>query len=270
MAPTPGVTLRSDKNNKSNAENATNYIELVKSLIQDKDIGDFISAIVSSAVQQALLPVLAELNEVKTQLSVQLQQQSLPTPTGDPKVSCQDKSFSSVVKESVKKSANNETTKQVSTSSPQKHGRRKPKTTEDIISEPSIVQEGKESNQDTDGFNEVIYKKQRRSRQQPHVVGCKEKSEDDDFMTIEKKIWLYIGRLRNGTKVDQVRSYLNKRYPAIEFECEMINAKPDSSSWSCKVGAPVDLKDALHDPSFWPNNTIVKRYFFRRQTASFH
>lgn len=118
---------------------------------------------------------------------------------------------------------------------------------------------------DNDGF--IVHNNRRRRRQ--FIIGNKNKQDDDEFLASEKKIWIYVGRVENGTSAEKLENFLKKHYPAHQFQCEILNNKKENRNWSFKVGAPEELKDQLYDANNWPKNIMIKRFLFRRQTATF-
>lgn len=114
------------------------------------------------------------------------------------------------------------------------------------------------NNQDNDQFIQVAHKKKKR---QTTIFGTRNDSRM--LQAAERKIWLFVGRLNQGTKADDVLKYLKNSYPNENFRCEPLETKGINSCF--RLGANINLKSSLMDPEFWPTGTTVRRFLFRRQ-----
>lgn len=82
----------------------------------------------------------------------------------------------------------------------------------------------------------------------------------DGFAATPRNIWLYVGRCKADTTVDDVRNYLNSKTPNYTFDIVKLDTKGPNSSF--RVGADPSLENVLYDADFWPSGMLVKRYFF--------
>ena len=90
------------------------------------------------------------------------------------------------------------------------------------------------------------------------------------FAGVEKKLWLRIGRSLPNTTPADLLEYMQAKTNDDKFECTQIESKSKHPVF--KVGAPLEYKDILYQPDFWPKNIQVSRFrfqnFFRKQSAS--
>lgn len=87
-------------------------------------------------------------------------------------------------------------------------------------------------------------------------------SEKDEFGSGESLLWLYVGRCRQGTTAESIKSYMQKRSPGYSFEVTELDGAGRNKSF--KVGANISLKDELYNSDYWPNGIVVKRFRFRK------
>lgn len=111
--------------------------------------------------------------------------------------------------------------------------------------------------QESDGF--IVVRRKNRERKNA-IIGTG--SNSTDLKGASKKMWLFVGRIQPGTTEGQVITYLQAKIPLGEFSCEAI---PTQGVNCCfKIGTNYEHHETLNDPNFWPNNTVVRRYTFRR------
>ena len=114
------------------------------------------------------------------------------------------------------------------------------------------------------------YKKKIKNRiRKTDIVTGTAASSDSRFMGNEKKVWIYVGRVKKNTTEEHIREYLVKRFPESKFEVSQINDK-DSVNSSFRIGTDLKLMDKMYDAATWPAGIIVKRYtFFRPKGQKF-
>lgn len=82
-------------------------------------------------------------------------------------------------------------------------------------------------------------------------------------LAAERRLWLYVGRCRTDVTEDELTSFLGKKSPGYTFEVTKLHSQGKSASF--RVSASYELRDTLYDPSFWPENILVRRFnFFRK------
>lgn len=118
-------------------------------------------------------------------------------------------------------------------------------------------------NKHEDDFKIVTYKKAPRINK--IIRGSGETSED--LTCIESKIWIFLGRCSKSVTLEKVNGFLKNRYPEYEFDVSDIESKGIYNSY--RIGANVDLKEALYNSANWPKGSLIKRYLFRRSGANF-
>ena len=108
--------------------------------------------------------------------------------------------------------------------------------------------------------------RQQRQRQPGSLIGTG--SRDCALQAADKTAWLHIGRLREGTKEQDIKSYLNKKGIQGNVTCEQLTSI--SSNKSFKIGIPFNFLEQITDPEFWPAGITVRRFrFFRRREGAY-
>ena len=116
---------------------------------------------------------------------------------------------------------------------------------------------GEGEDQQENAWNEVIYKKGRRDAA---LIGTKQTI---DLQAEEKKAWLYVRRLRNGTTEEMIKKYLHTNGVRGEIECEELRTKGTSKAF--KIGIPFTMHKKTENTEFWPAGTMVRRFRFHTQ-----
>jgi len=76
--------------------------------------------------------------------------------------------------------------------------------------------------------------------------------------------WIFVGKTKKGTKVNDVVEYITKNLPGIgEVICSDLQSKGFFESF--RVGVDRSFADQILDPSFWPKNILIKDFLFRRK-----
>uniref|UniRef100_A0A1Y1NJF7 Uncharacterized protein n=1 Tax=Photinus pyralis TaxID=7054 RepID=A0A1Y1NJF7_PHOPY len=99
------------------------------------------------------------------------------------------------------------------------------------------------------------------------VIGKAEPSlNGPGFCAIQKRAWLYVGRVALGTENSKIKNYLTEKFPNSQFEVEQLPKRDDARSIAFKVGADIELIDELYKGENWPAGVFIKQFrFFRRQ-----
>ena len=118
--------------------------------------------------------------------------------------------------------------------------------------------EARLDNSSEDDFKTVSYKRNRKPKN--FLVG--NGTANNSFAAADKKVWLYIGKVKNGVTVENIIDYLNIKLPDQSFSCDQLPSR--GSNLSFRVGASFDLKSTLEDPDFWPCGVHICRFNFFR------
>lgn len=76
---------------------------------------------------------------------------------------------------------------------------------------------------------------------------------------VARTVDLHVYRIAPGTKAESLRDLLKPRFP--EVVCEELSSKHPEKYSSFKVGISEDNFGAAMEPSIWPVNTCVRRFF---------
>lgn len=115
-----------------------------------------------------------------------------------------------------------------------------------------------------DGFKVTTYKR----RRQMKYLGTAEVNEENKtngFTGEEKKIWLYIYRVKRTTEEQHIFNYITDKEV---FQKNSITVKelPSEESQLTRfvVTAPFDKIYEMYDTNFWPGNVGVKRFILSK------
>lgn len=99
------------------------------------------------------------------------------------------------------------------------------------------------------------------------VIG---KSNINIVKSVPKQGYLHVYRLHPDTTSDLLISFLKKSASSINFVCEKLD-KRDNSTSSFKVCFPIADCDKVYDPSIWPDGAAVRRFKFPQNAdRNFH
>lgn len=102
-----------------------------------------------------------------------------------------------------------------------------------------------------------------------------EKDKDEGFAGAERRVWLYINRVKPHVTEDIIKKYIGRKPTFKDLKVEVrevkyADAKGDLKSFMVK--APLEKKDELYQPDFWPEGVGIKRFNFKlynkNQTSS--
>ena len=103
-----------------------------------------------------------------------------------------------------------------------------------------------------------------KSNQRPKTLGTANVT-NNDFSGAEKKVWLYLYRIKNNATAQKITDYILKQ-ESFKNEKVMVKEIPGESTKLKRfvVTAPFSKKDELYDPGFWPSGVGIKRFDFGR------
>ncbi|CAH0555117.1 unnamed protein product [Brassicogethes aeneus] len=98
------------------------------------------------------------------------------------------------------------------------------------------------------------------------ITGSAKPEENIVFKATEKKEWIYVGRARPETTEKHIKDYLISKFPNENFEISEIKKHESSTSKnkSFKIGMQYSIKDEVLKPEIWPENLIIKKFWFFR------
>lgn len=90
-----------------------------------------------------------------------------------------------------------------------------------------------------------------------------------NFAAVCRMAWLYVGKVKNETKAEDITNFLNKRFPDATVKVEEIKKHENntSRSKSFKVGLDYSYLNEVQKPEVWPRDIIVRKFrFFQLKT----
>lgn len=143
--------------------------------------------------------------------------------------------------------------------------------------EPNVIihLEGKEESE-KDGYDDEDFSRNRGEgrrkfyRKRLGNGAVTEEQQKHGFTGADRKAWLYINRVKSHVTADMVKEYILKKP---QFETEVVEVKELSLNArnqlkSFLVKAPLERKDELYQPAFWPVNVGIKRFSFNLYNKS--
>lgn len=112
----------------------------------------------------------------------------------------------------------------------------------------------------------------RRGKIRHKRIGTAEVSEKDKtqgFVGSERKVWLYINRVMNHVKPENIRDFIVKKqgFERVNIGIkELQNNSPSGHTSSLKsfvVTAPLEKKQEMYREDFWPIGVGVRRFSFK-------
>jgi len=89
------------------------------------------------------------------------------------------------------------------------------------------------------------------------IVGS---ANEDGLLTGSKKAWYHLGKVKKGTSVQDVQSFLKKSFPDLEVLVDKLDSKGINDSF--RLGVEFSKKDLILNSSMWPKNITLKRFLF--------
>ncbi|RZF35360.1 hypothetical protein LSTR_LSTR017063, partial [Laodelphax striatellus] len=87
------------------------------------------------------------------------------------------------------------------------------------------------------------------------------------LLTGEKRAWFHLGKIKRGTSVADVESFLTSAFPEFNISVEKLNSKGIYESF--KLGIDFIHREKISNPLLWPKNVILRRFFiFETQSKS--
>ena len=117
-------------------------------------------------------------------------------------------------------------------------------------------QQEEEEKNDQHTREEVVRKNNRR-RRPTQVIGTKEDSENLLEAGI-RKAWLYLGKLKEGTRENSVIQFLKRNKINGDVTCEQFPTKGRFKSF--KVGIEMQHLETVQKAEFWPKGIAVRRF----------
>ncbi|KAG5867970.1 hypothetical protein JTB14_017562 [Gonioctena quinquepunctata] len=123
------------------------------------------------------------------------------------------------------------------------------------------IENSKEQESD---FRKVTYKKSR-PRKNLATAEVSEEDNNNGFSGGERKVWLYVYRVKRAATEEQIMNYLTKT-PGFDRNNTQVKEIRSSTNQLKRflVTAPLDKKDLVYQPEFWPQNVGVKRFDFEK------
>ena len=119
-----------------------------------------------------------------------------------------------------------------------------------------------EDDQKQDGHWTIVKTKEKQKRSRPNPIQGNKilTGNNTTYLKIaEKKSWLFVTGLDANTEAKEIECYLNDQ--GIQ-ECiiEKLKTKSDRYKSSFKLSVPMNLKETVMDPSFWPVGVSVNHF----------
>lgn len=120
-------------------------------------------------------------------------------------------------------------------------------------------------------FKTASYKKKNRNTKiQIGEADVSREDETNGFLGregVQKKVWLFIGRVKDHVTEEIVKKYLEKKTDSNnDIHVKEIDTYRKIADNKCfKVGLNFDLKDVVYTNSFWPRGVAVNRFDFRKE-----
>lgn len=123
------------------------------------------------------------------------------------------------------------------------------------------ISEDKDENQ----FQEVVRRRNKnRSKKNIGMADGTEGSDENGFAGVNRKLWLYVNRVKRHTTCNDIINYLktksNSKFKE-EFSVKELKTQ-ESQNKVFMIGAPYDAKDELYNDSFWPKGVGYRRFDF--------
>lgn len=138
---------------------------------------------------------------------------------------------------------------------------------DDIIN--PTLSKNETSQKEEDPFQIVTYRKKRK---EPKVQGEADIGKDDEINSFmgrdvpEKKIWLFIGKVKDHVTEEMVTKYLQNKVGERYISVKEIDTYKKIKDNRCfKIGMSYDLKEEAYTSSFWPRGVVVYRYDFKKE-----
>lgn len=122
------------------------------------------------------------------------------------------------------------------------------------------------SDQKDEGFTKVQYKKGKQLGKKRIGTGItNEQDQMSGFAGVERKVWLYIYRIKPHVTEDMIAKYINEKPNFVGDNIMVKQLKDNNSNKTLKsfvVTAPLKRKEEMYQTEFWPAGVGVKRFNF--------
>lgn len=107
------------------------------------------------------------------------------------------------------------------------------------------------------------YESQRKNSTRIYGTGKQSKS---NLTAVDRKGWIYIGRVTPGTGIQGMREHIDVMFPKQEFIIEKLPKWKNGNTEAFKIGFSHDLLDEVYNSDNWPKGSLIKKYTFFRDT----
>jgi len=101
------------------------------------------------------------------------------------------------------------------------------------------------------------------------IIGTHEAGEDGNNLLEAgpRRSWIFLGKIRKGTKEENITKYVIGKLPDIEKDLVCTNLQSKGLCESFKIGFCRDHYETVMNPDFWPSGILVKPFLFRRRVG---
>lgn len=140
-----------------------------------------------------------------------------------------------------------------------------------IINLENDVEVSRVNKSDGEEFQKVSYKRSRKYKK-PNI-GTGETTPDNNTLEAinpgndNKKLWLFISRVKETAQESDVRKYIANKADIEEEQvsARSLDTKSVTSGYRCyMIGVPMDLIDRIYEKEFWPSGIAFSRFDFKR------
>lgn len=75
--------------------------------------------------------------------------------------------------------------------------------------------------------------------------------------------WIYVGRLNADVAEEHLKNHLTTNGITKVIECGQLPSKGLNKAF--KIGIPMEEREIVFDPEFWPDGVVYRTYRFRQQ-----
>ncbi|KAK9496781.1 hypothetical protein O3M35_012974 [Rhynocoris fuscipes] len=124
------------------------------------------------------------------------------------------------------------------------------------------VQSDNNTEENGESWKTVTTKKRKTKRIIGTATSGDSESAGSTLVAGNRKMWLYVGKIKKNTTVEEVLKFLKFKLPTEEFVCEKLDSKGYYASF--KIGLNYNLMENVMCPEFWPKDVLIRRFLFRR------
>lgn len=96
----------------------------------------------------------------------------------------------------------------------------------------------------------------------PHAIFGTGTQNNSDITAVNRKSWIYVGRVTSGTGVAGIKKHCNITFPGREIVVEMLPKWKNGTTEAFKIKIDYDLLDQAFISDNWPTGSLIKRYKF--------